>query len=309
MKNLVLYLRFHCNTVLFLAELEAAADPELPLKKSKKTKAAARSTSSKDRKGSHSPGVPATSSFSPSSSVSTPPSLPSRPGSSKKVPSLPHSQKEGMSPSSLDVSIPPSHSIEQPPLPVEGPYTREMSQLQSFLESPGSTMSPPIFAESPVLLYDILEDIPELPLHEGYMPGMEIQPQAYPSLQHQMHPRPPPIPSYPQHHFAPPPHYYNPAFDISYLPSSSYSPQTTMSQQTLHVPPNQSPFSTTQGYSDRFPHQMPLPPTSQYEHFNTESAQYRETCTLPLQLGQSLPLEASNVPSSHIPKTTRPLGL
>lgn len=265
-------------------------------------------SSSKDC--SHSPEAPATTSFSPLSSTL------SRPGSSKKVS---HSQKEARSlssrPSSLD-SIPPSHSsIEQPAPSAEGPYTREMSQLQSFLESPGSIMSPPIFAESPVLLYDILEDIPDLmisPLHEGYMPSMEIAPQVYPGpvMQHP-HARPP-IPPYPQHHFAPPPHYYNPAHDISYLPSSSFLPQTSISQQPL--PPNQPPFSATHtphfSSSNRFPLQMPLSTSSSYQYEHLPPPQYQETGP---QARQFQPLsEASHVQSnspSLLPKTTRPLGL
>ena len=282
-----------CSLFLFTAEVEVDTD-----EKSKKT-----GSSSQDR--SHSPEVPTTLTVSSTSS---------RPGSSKKAS---RSQKEAKSPlqsSSLD-SIPPSHSIEQPSaLPVEGPHTREMSQLQSLLESPGSVMSPPIFAESPVLLYDILEDIPDFlmsPLHEGYMPGMELAPQVYPgpgpSTQHQTHQHNrPPVPTYPQHHFTPPPHYYNPAFDISYLPSSSFLPQTTISQQPL--PPNQPSFSETCtppfSSADRFPPQMPLSTTSSY-HYEHLTPQYREAAGS--QARQYQPPPSSHVQPTNLPKTTRAL--
>lgn len=167
--------------------------------------------------------------------------------------------------------------------PVAGALSHESSQLHGLVSDPASITSPPIFAESPVLLYDILEEIPELlsPLPEPLPTfphlGMAQAQQQFPPFHHQLHSQltRPPIPRYQPPQYNPPQQPYYPlAVDItrSYLPPSSFpvpppaTSQPSLSQEPLlsQTPFHGAPATPYNNRTQRFPRQAhpigPLPP-------------------------------------------------
>ena len=248
--------------------------------------------------------------------ASSPSTLSSQPGSSHHLLSL-ESQKDTYSPLSQ-----PSTTAHQGEVPIEQqgtianvPYSREMS----VLDDPSLVMSSPIFAESPILLHDVLEEFPELlsPLQEAY-PGVGLVPQAFSTMHHQLHSHHALRSfhsSYTGPHFAPPPsqQYYDPAFDISYLPSA-VPPHTTLSQHSL----GQAHFSSIQahGYS-RFSQQASsssLPHSSSQFHSSQQPLQLPQTTSeqYPANTHRDLPTRSSlssqpMITGIQAPKTSQAL--